>query len=77
MQKQQELYRGKAKTIYACDDEDKVIMHYRDDATAFNAKKHAELTRKGIVNNHFNAFIMRHLRVHGIPTHFDSLLNFP
>jgi phosphoribosylaminoimidazole-succinocarboxamide synthase len=75
MQKLEELYRGKAKTIFACDDESKVIMHYRDDATAFNAKKHAELARKGLVNNYFNAFIMRYLQVHGIPTHFERLLN--
>lgn len=74
MQKEQEIYRGKAKTIYSCSDDNKVIMHYRDDATAFNAQKHAELARKGLVNNHFNAFIMRHLQMHGIATHFEQLL---
>lgn len=33
------LYEGKAKQIYATNDPDKVIIHYKDDATAFNAQK--------------------------------------
>lgn len=33
------LYEGKAKKIYRTDKEDMVIVHYKDDATAFNGEK--------------------------------------
>jgi len=75
MNKTKELYRGKSKTIYETDTPDHFIMHYRDDATAFNALKHASLARKGLVNNHFNAFIMQQLQAAGIRNHFEQLLS--
>jgi phosphoribosylaminoimidazole-succinocarboxamide synthase len=75
VEKNEELYRGKAKTVYASNNPELLIMHYRDDATAFDGAKQASLARKGMVNNHFNAFIMRYLQVHGIPSHFERLLN--
>ena len=75
MQKGAELYKGKAKTLYATDNEKLLIMAYRDDATAFNALKKASLPRKGLVNNYFNAFIMQYLESQGIVTHFVQLIN--
>lgn len=75
MQKGNVLYQGKAKTLYASEDEALLIMAYRDDATAFNARKKATLPRKGLVNNHFNAFIMHYLESQGIKTHFLTVLN--
>lgn len=75
MKKQEQLYSGKAKTLFATEDPDYVIMHFRDDATAFNALKKASLDRKGRVNNQFNAFIMNKLQAAGIPTHFERLLD--
>lgn len=76
MIKGKELYRGKAKTVYHCEgDEQHYIMHFRDDASAFDGVKRAQLQRKGLVNNHFNAFIMQALEGAGIKTHFVKLLS--
>lgn len=74
MHKGEELYRGKAKSVYLTDDPDLLILHFRDDTSAFDGKKIEQLNRKGMVNNKFNAFIMRQLEAAGIPTHFKSLI---
>ncbi|HRF87385.1 MAG TPA: phosphoribosylaminoimidazolesuccinocarboxamide synthase [Pseudomonadales bacterium] len=75
MEKQAELYKGKAKTVYATNDPDRLILFFRNDTSAFDGKKLAQLDRKGMVNNKFNAFIMQKLQAAGIPTHFENLLN--
>jgi len=75
MQKLAEIYAGKAKSIYSTDNPDYVIVHFRDDASAFNGVKLAKLARKGMVNNAFNAFIMQYLEKAGIATHFVEKLN--
>lgn len=75
MNKGAELYSGKAKTIFATDDPSQCIMHFRDDATAFDGVKKATLHRKGQLNNAFNAYIMSYLEAHGIATHFQRQLN--
>lgn len=74
VQKQAELYKGKAKTVYATNDADRLILFFRNDTSAFDGKKLAQLERKGMVNNRFNAFIMQKLQAAGIPTHFEGLL---
>ena len=73
--KREVLYSGKAKTIYATESHDRVIMHFRDDASAFDGKKRAELVNKGVVNNLFNAHIMQTLHNAGVPTHFVRKLS--
>lgn len=75
MEKRQELYSGKAKSVYATDDADRVILWFRNDTSAFDGKKVEQLNRKGMVNNKFNAFIMTKLAEAGIPTHFEKLLS--
>ncbi|HIC47270.1 MAG: phosphoribosylaminoimidazolesuccinocarboxamide synthase [Pseudomonadota bacterium] len=75
MQKKQELYSGKAKSVFATDNEDYVVLSFRDDTSAFDGEKVEQLNRKGMVNNKFNAFIMQYLADKGIPTHFEALLN--
>lgn len=75
MQKGKELYRGKAKSVYETDHPDLMIMHFRDDTSAFDGEKKEQLARKGMVNNRFNAFIMTKLREAGVPTHFEKLLS--
>ena len=75
MEKRQELYRGKAKTVYATDDPQRLVMHYRDDVSAFDGAKLAKLDRKGETNNRINAYVMGKLADAGIRTHFVSLLN--
>lgn len=75
MEKRDELYAGKAKSVYTTDDADKLIMLFRDDTSAFDGKKKEALARKGAVNNQFNAAIMEKLKAAGIPCHFDRLLS--
>jgi phosphoribosylaminoimidazole-succinocarboxamide synthase len=75
MQKGKELYRGKAKSVFTTDHPDLMIMHFRDDTSAFDGEKKEQLARKGMVNNRFNAFIMTKLREVGVPTHFEKLLS--
>lgn len=75
MQKLEELYTGKAKSVYRTDDPDRYIMAFRNDTSAFDGKKVAQLERKGMVNNRFNAFIMEKLAAAGIATHFEQLLS--
>ena len=75
MEKREQLYAGKAKSIYKTDDPDHVIMLFRNDTSAFDGKRIEQLDRKGMVNNKFNAFIMTKLQEAGIPTHFVKLVS--
>ncbi len=75
MEKKQELYRGKAKSVFATDDPNYYIMLYRDDTSAFDGKIIKQLEDKGRTNNHFNYFIMKKLEEAGIPTHTVKLLS--
>lgn len=70
MNKGEELYSGKAKSVYVTDEPDLLVMHFRDDTSAFDGEKMERLARKGQVNNQFNAFIMQRLEQAGIATHF-------
>lgn len=75
MQKCQELYAGKAKSVHTTDDPRRLVLTFRDDTSAFDGERMESLARKGMINNHFNAFIMGKLEAAGIPTHFDKLLS--
>ena len=70
-----ERYSGKAKTVLETSDPDRLVLHFRDDTSAFDGKKLEKLARKGKVNNLTNAYIMRHLEQAGIGTHFEKLLS--
>jgi phosphoribosylaminoimidazole-succinocarboxamide synthase len=75
MEKRQELYRGKAKTVYATNDPNVLVMHYRDDVSAFDGVKLDQLALKGETNNKINAYVMEKLAAAGVATHFLRLLN--
>jgi phosphoribosylaminoimidazole-succinocarboxamide synthase len=75
MEKREELYAGKAKSVFGTDDPEKFVMVFRDDTSAFDGQKIEQLNRKGMVNNKFNAFIMEKLQAAGVPTHFEGLLS--
>ena len=75
MNKINEITTGKAKSLYTTDAPDQLIMHFRDDTSAFDGKKKEALLGKGAVNNQFNAFIMKHLESKGISTHHIDVLN--
>jgi phosphoribosylaminoimidazole-succinocarboxamide synthase len=67
-----ELYEGKAKKVYAVDDsgDSLVIIHYKDDATAFNGEKKGQIEDKGIMNNKIASGLFELLEKSGVPTHF-------
>ena len=69
------IYEGKAKKIFSHDDEDKVIIQFKDDATAFNAKKKAKFEGKGKLNCLISSKIFEFLMKKNIPTHFLELRN--
>lgn len=74
MEKREELYRGKAKSVFKTDDPTRLILQFRNDTSAFDGQKVDQLARKGIVNNKFNHFIMKKLEAAGIETQLDDLL---
>ena len=75
MEKRKELYSGKAKSVFTTDDDNLMVLSFRDDTSAFDGKKVEQLARKGAVNNQFNAFIMEKLAAADIPTHFVRRLS--
>ena len=75
MEKRDELYAGKAKSVFYTEDADYLILEFRDDTSAFDGKRVEQLDRKGRVNNQFNAFIMDKLAEAGIETHFEKMLS--
>lgn len=75
MEKREQLYEGKAKKVFATDDPQKVIVSYKDDATAFNGQKKGTIVGKGAINNRMSNRLMRRLEERGIPTHFVEELS--
>ena len=75
MGKLEKLYEGKAKKIYATENQEEVIIYYKDDATAFNGEKKEQIENKGILNNAITSMIYGMLNKEGIPTHFIEKLN--
>ena len=69
------IYEGKAKKVFSHDDKDKVIIEFKDDATAFNALKKAKFKGKGKLNCLISARIFELLIKNNIPTHFLELKN--
>lgn len=69
------LYEGKAKQVFLTDDPDKIIIHYKDAATAFNNIKKATIDNKGVLNNAISTLIFRELQRAGIETHYIETLN--
>ncbi|ULT59679.1 phosphoribosylaminoimidazolesuccinocarboxamide synthase [Neobacillus drentensis] len=64
------LYEGKAKKIFTTDDEQVVLVQYKDSATAFNGQKKATITGKGRLNNEITSLLFLKLKEQGIDSHF-------
>lgn len=75
MEKLTLIYEGKAKQLYTCEREDALIIHYKDDATAFNGVKKAQIEHKGMLNNAISTIIFKEMAKAGIPTHYLETLN--
>ena len=75
MGKKEMLYEGKAKQVFATDDPEVLLVHYKDDATAFNGLKKGTITGKGAINNRVTNYMMQLLEKKGVPTHFVEELS--
>lgn len=74
-EKREFIYEGKAKQIFSTDDENMVIIHYKDDATAGNGAKKGTIVNKGVINNKITGKIFKVLEENGIKTHLVEILN--
>src|SRR4028118_2098975 len=75
MNRRRRIYEGKAKILYEGPEPGTLIQHFKDDATASNAKKPEVVDGKGVLNNRISEYIFNHLNGMGIPTHFIRRLN--
>ena len=75
MEKGKLIYEGKAKKVYETDDENIVLVDYKDDATAFNGIKKGTIAGKGVINNKMSNYIMQLLEKEGVKTHFIEELS--
>ncbi len=74
-QKLEMFYEGKAKKLYSTSDPDLVVQYFKDDATAFNAKKRGTIEDKGVMNNRMSELFFTLLEKNGVRTHFVRRLN--
>jgi len=75
MNRRRRIYEGKAKVLFEGPEPGTLIQHFKDDATAFNAKKHEIIDGKGVLNNRISEFLFQNLNDIGVPTHFMRRLN--
>ena len=75
MNRRRKIYEGKAKILYEGPEAGTLVQHFKDDATAFNAKKKDVIEGKGVLNNRISEHIFTHLNAIGVPTHFIRRLN--
>lgn len=75
MNRRRRIYEGKAKILYEGPEAGTLVQHFKDDATAFNNKKHEVIDGKGVLNNRISEFLFKRLGEIGIPTHFIKRLN--
>ena len=75
MKKGKKLYEGKAKIIFASENKNLAIQHFKDDATAFNNQKKAQIEGKGILNNRISEHILSNLNQIGIKNHLVKRIN--
>lgn len=75
MERGTKIYEGKAKILYETDNPDLVIQYFKDEATAFDAKKRGIIEQKGIYNNRISSVLFEYLRQNGVRTHFVQQLS--
>src|SRR5246127_4897651 len=66
MNRRRRIYEGKAKVLFEGPEPGTLIQHFKDDATAFNAKKHEVIDGKGVLNNRISEFLFQNLNDIGV-----------
>ncbi|MCB9676726.1 MAG: phosphoribosylaminoimidazolesuccinocarboxamide synthase [Alphaproteobacteria bacterium] len=69
------LYEGKSKAVFATDDANRVIVRFKDDATAFNGVKKASIEGKGHINCAISAHLFELCAEQGIDHHMVERLS--
>jgi phosphoribosylaminoimidazole-succinocarboxamide synthase len=75
MSRRRRIYEGKAKVLFEGPEPGTLIQYFKDDATAFNAKKHEVIEGKGALNNRISEYVFTQLNAIGVPTHFIKRLS--
>src|SRR5437667_9574965 len=75
MNRRRRVYEGKAKILYEGPEPGTLIQHFKDDATAFNNKKHDKIEGKDVLNNRISEYLFQKLGEVGVPTQFIKRLN--
>lgn len=75
MSRRRKIYEGKAKILYEGPEPGTLVQFFKDDATAFNAKKHEVIDGKGVLNNRISEYVFQNLNSIGVPTHFIKRIN--
>jgi phosphoribosylaminoimidazole-succinocarboxamide synthase len=75
MEQRAKIYEGKAKILYETDNPDLLIQYFKDEATAFDAKKRGIIEQKGVYNNRISSVLFEYLKRQGVRTHFVKQLS--
>jgi phosphoribosylaminoimidazole-succinocarboxamide synthase len=75
MARRTKVYEGKAKILYEGPEPGTYIQYFKDDTTAGNGEKHAQIEGKGVLNNRLSEYFMTGLNEIGVPTHFIRRVN--
>ncbi|RAP47261.1 MAG: phosphoribosylaminoimidazolesuccinocarboxamide synthase [Methanosphaera sp. rholeuAM74] len=73
--KRELLYKGKAKDVYKTDNDDEVLIKFRDDITALDGGKKDTLSKKGAYNALISSKLFSVLEDNGVDTQFLNLVN--
>ena len=64
------LYEGKSKQIYKTDSDDRVVVRFKDNISAFYNIKRAIIEHKGRLTCDISSMVLDYLNRHNINTHF-------
>ena len=73
MNKKELINSGKVKSVFTTDDDDKVIIEFRDDMTAGDGERKEVMNKKGAYNAVISAKIFKVLEENGVETQFIDL----
>lgn len=64
------LYEGKSKQIFKTEKEDRVVIRFKDDTSAFYGIKRANIENKGRFTCDISSMVLEYLNANNINTHF-------
>lgn len=64
------LYEGKSKQIFKTEKEDRVVIRFKDDTSAFYGIKRANIENKGRLTCDISSTVLEYLNANNINTHF-------